>query len=63
MLVELYFGYLDWLVQLSSWQLCRLMEYPGIPRDKTMADKLKNIPNYDTQNYLFCRLQLVVKMF
>ena len=28
-----------------------------------MADKLKNIPNYDTQNYPICRLKfLVVKI-
>ena len=30
--------------------------------DKTMADKLMYIPNMDeTQNYPFCRLQLVVE--
>ena len=29
--------------------------------DKTMSDKLMYIPNDDTQNYLYCRLQLVVK--
>ena len=28
-----------------------------------MADKLMYIPNDDTQNYPFCRLQLLVKMF
>ena len=28
-----------------------------------MADKLMYIPNNDTQNYPFCRLQLVVKTF
>ena len=28
-----------------------------ILRDKTMADKLIYIPNDDTQNYPFCRLQ------
>ena len=27
-------------------------------RDKTIADKLMYIPNGDTQNYPFCRLQL-----
>ncbi len=32
----------------------------GISRDKTMTDKLMYIPNDDTQNYLFCRLQLVI---
>ena len=31
--------------------------------DKTMANILINIPNDDTQNYPFCRLQLVVKTF
>ena len=35
----------------------------GIYRDKTMDDKLMYIPNYDTQNYLFCTLKLVVKTF
>ena len=28
-----------------------------------MAEKLMNIPNDDTQNYSFCRLQLMVKTF
>ena len=28
-----------------------------------MADKLMYIPNYDTQNYLLCKLQLVVETF
>ena len=33
-------------------------------RDKTMADKLIYILKGDnTQNYLFCRLQLVVDLF
>ena len=32
-----------------------------IYRDKTMADKLKNIPNNDSQNYPFCRLKLGLK--
>ena len=36
---------------------------PGIYRDKTIADKLMYIPNNDTQNYLFFRLQLVVEKF
>ena len=31
--------------------------------DKTMADNLMYIPNDDSQNYYFFRLQLVVKMF
>ena len=30
-------------------------------RDKTMGDRLMYIPNYDTQNYPFSRLHLVVK--
>ena len=30
-------------------------------RDMTMADKLMYIPNDDTQNYLFCILQLIVE--
>ena len=30
--------------------------------DKTMADKIMYIPNVDTQNYPFCRFQLVVEM-
>ena len=34
----------------------------GIKRDKTIADKLMYIPNDDTLNYPFCRLQSVVKM-
>ena len=28
-----------------------------------MADKLMYIPNDDTRNYLFCRLQLVIETF
>ena len=30
----------------------------GILTDKTMIDKLMYIPNADTHNYPFCRLQL-----
>ena len=30
---------------------------------RTMADKLMNIPNDDTQNYPFCRLQSFVESF
>ena len=33
----------------------------GIQRDKTMANKLMHIPNNDSQNYPFCRLQLAIK--
>ena len=32
-------------------------------RDKTIAVKLMYIPNDETQNYSFCRLQLVVETF
>ena len=32
-------------------------------RDKTIKDKLIYIPNDDTQNYPFYRLQLLVKTF
>ena len=35
----------------------------GIKRDKTIADKFMYIPNDDTQNYPFCRLQIVVETF
>ena len=28
-----------------------------------MGDKLMYIPNEETQNYQFCRLKLVIKMF
>ena len=35
---------------------------PKIRDLKTMADKLMYIPNDNTQKYLFCRLQLVVRM-
>ena len=33
-----------------------------INRD-TMTDKLLNIPNDDAQNYLFCKIKLLVKTF
>ena len=32
-------------------------------KDKTMADKLMNIANDDSQNNLFCRLKSVVEIF
>ena len=35
----------------------------GILRDKTIANKLMYIPNDDKQNYPFCTLELMVKMF
>ena len=31
--------------------------------DKTMDEKLKNIPNDNKQNYPFCRLKFLVKKF
>ena len=43
-------------------KLCRELK-PGILRDMTMADKLIYIPNDDTQNYPFYRLQLVFEKF
>ena len=35
----------------------------GILRDKTMHDKLMYIPNYDKQNYHFCRIKLMLISF
>ena len=35
----------------------------GIKTDMTIAVKLMYIPNNDTQNYIFCILQLVVETF
>ena len=35
----------------------------GILRDKTMAQKLMYIPNDDTQNYPFYKLQFVFEAF
>ena len=40
-----------------------LPHFPRVIKDKTMADKLMYIHNYDTQNRPFCRLQLGVKTF
>ena len=39
------------------------MEKDRDKRDNTMAEKLMNIPNDDTQNFPFCKLQLVVETF
>ena len=33
-----------------------------ISRDKTMADKFMYIPNYETQNYQFFRLQCLKRL-
>ena len=54
---------------LSIWVLYYLSIYnfdqlkAGILRDKTMADKFMYIPNDDTPNYPFCRLELVAETF
>ena len=40
-----------------------LMKNSRIYRYKTMADKLMYIPNDDTQNSIFCKLQLLVEIF
>ena len=40
-----------------------MVKFAGIWRYKTMADKLMYIPNYDTQNYPFCRFKLVAEAF
>ena len=47
---------------ISHFHLLNFQSDPfqGYKRDKTMADKLIYIPHDDTQNYQFCRLQLVV---
>ena len=40
-----------------------LIERQGMCYDYTMANKLMYISNVNTQNYPFCRLQLVVETF
>ena len=50
------------LILLLSAQENIHYDYSGIYRDRTMADKLMYIPNDDTHNYPFCKLQLVVKI-
>ena len=40
-----------------------MLDFTWILRDKTMIDNLKDLPNDDTQNFPFCRLQLVVETF
>ena len=40
--------------------ICAFVLNAGILRYNTMVGKLVQIPNYDTQNYSLCRLQLVV---
>ena len=36
-----------------------IIKLAGILRDKSMADKFMYFTNYETQNYPFCRLQLM----
>ena len=43
--------------------LLQLLDQSKIYRYKTMTNKLMYISNDDSQNYPFCRLQLVVKTF
>ena len=45
----------------NNCYLCIANFFSGIERDKTMADDLMYIPNDGTQNYPFCRLQLLVE--
>ena len=52
--------YLPLKEKKSSQKLTHVL---GILRNKTMADKLLYIPNYDTQNEPFCILQFVVETF
>ena len=37
------------------------VDFSGIQSDKTIADKFVYLPNEDTQNLPFCRLQLEVE--
>ena len=50
-----------WYINEKIKIRCRERVNPGIYRDKTMSDKLIYIPNDNTQNYPFFRLQLVVE--
>ena len=47
----------------NNCYLCIANFFSGIERDMTMADDLMHIPNDGTQNYPFCRLQLLVETF
>ena len=53
----------DPIIQTNLWQPGWAGYFSGILRDKTMSNKLIYIPNDNTQNYPFCRLQLVVESF
>ena len=61
------FGLQEYAIQYSFTGVSLVIDWRHfvikIQRDKTMADNLKYIPNDDTQNYPFCRLQLVVESF
>ena len=64
--VLIFLGKLNRKNMLQNQQFYQLIMYQGqsgILMDKTMADKLMYIPNDYTQNYPFCRLQVVVKTF
>ena len=45
------------------FSVIKYTEMSGIYKDKTMADKLVYILNDDTQNYPFCRSQLMCEKF
>ena len=49
--------------KLENFYKTRVPELCVIIKDKTMADILMYIPNNDTQNYPFYKLQLVIKTF
>ena len=54
----------DVSIQIQHYYLYFAMRsYAGILNDKTIANELMYIPNYDTQNYQLCRLQLVEETF
>ena len=47
----------------SAGKFLKSTNKPGIYRDKTMANKLLYIHNYDIQNYPFCKLKLGFRTF
>ena len=49
------------LDEISPFKNLPIKVKPGIERDKTMADKIKYVPNDDARNNSFCILQLVVE--
>ena len=46
---------------ITGLDVIQKLNSPGIYRDKIIAEKLIYIPNDDTQNYPFFRLQLKLK--